>query len=281
MKKSISIAIILLLAIPLLAQPPSQEETARMLQPQSERFAMTASVRQALGMRLNPASIGNMYGVNMMYNAYIEKGKLLEHEIMFQNYLFNFSWRRALSQTMEYRVDHFSFSMGFGMPEFLVGGSFQWISSDLPEKDHGVFWSLGTLMTANEYLAIALTKRNMNQPEIGGVTVQGVQSIGAVVRPFKNSERLVVAVDYTFANNTRLSDGAITLGVDGRILKNLRLYGLFDHHFDARSSTVMVGVRFTIPYFGFGLNSAIQDLKTYSHSVVSVLFSPEPKGVQY
>jgi hypothetical protein len=281
MKKSISIAIFLLLAIPLLAQPPSQNEIARMLQPQSEQFALTASVRQAWGMRLNPASIGKMYGVNLMYNVYEEKGKLLEHEIMFQNYLFNFSWRRALSSSMEYRVDHFSFSMGSGRPEFLAGGSFQWISSDLPENDHGVFWSIGTLMTANEYLTIALTKRNMNQPVIGGVTVQGVQSIGAVVKPFKNSERLVIALDYTLANHQRVRDGSITLGVDGRILKNLRLYGFYDHHMDAGNTIVMVGVRFAVPYFGFGLNSAFQGLKTYTHSVASVLFSPEPKGVQY
>jgi hypothetical protein len=281
MKKNISIAIFLLTAIPLLAQPPSKEEIARMLQPQSEQFALTASVRQALGMRLNPASIGNMYGVNMMYNVYEEKGKLLEHEFMFQNYLFNFSWRRALSSSMEYRVDHFSLSMGFGTPEFLVGGSIQWISSDLPENDRGVLWTIGTLMTANEYLSIALTKRNMNQPVIGGVMVQGVQSIGAVVRPFKNSDRLVIAFDYTLANQQRLRDGSIKLGVDGRILKNLRLYGFYDYHMDAGNTMVMVGVRFTVPYFGFGLNSAFQGLKTYTHSVASVLFTPEPRGVQY
>ncbi len=127
------------------AQPPTKMEITRMLQPQSEQYAFTASVKYALGMRLNPASIGNMYGVNLMYNVYEEHGKLLEHEILFQNYLFNFSWRRALSSSREYRVDHFSLCMGLGMPEFLVGGSFQWLSSDLPEDDHGStmdYWNI-------------------------------------------------------------------------------------------------------------------------------------------
>lgn len=275
------ITVLTFIAASAMAQLPTKMEISRMLQPQSEQFAFTASIRQAWGMRLNPASIGNMYGVNLMYNVYEEQGKLLEHEILFQNYLFNFSWRRALSSSREYRVDHFSLCMGLGMPEFLVGGSLQWLSSDLPENNRGILWSIGTLMKVNEYLTLAITKRNMNQPIIGGVTVRGIQSVGAVVRPFKNSERLLIAFDWSLANDQRLRDGSFKIGVDGRIMKNLRLFGSFEHRPDETGNIVMLGIRLNAPYFAFGINSAFNGLKKYAHSVASVLLSPEQRGLQY
>ncbi len=279
MKKLALILFLALLSVPAFAQP-SPSEIARMLQPQSEQYTFTTTVRRAWGMRLNPAEIGDMYPVNLMYNFHVLHGKLLEHEVFFQNYLFNFGWRRALSRSMEYRVDQFSLSMGFGVPEFLAGGSIQWLSSDLPGNDHGVVFNVGTLMRPEPHLVFALTKRNINQPILGGVAVRGVQSAGIAVRPYADSDRLLYAFEYTLPNGRPLRLGSFKAGIEATLFRNIRAYALVDRSAEFQTTTLMAGIRFYVPYLGFGLNGSFDKLKTYNSSVGTVLFSPEPRGLR-
>ncbi len=229
---------------------PTDEEILRMMTPQSERFLLTSTGDQARAMRMNPATIGDYASVNAAYDVYVEGGRMCEHEILFQNYLFNCGWRRALSYDMRYKVDQINLSMGFKQPFLQAGLSLNWMTTDLPKSKSSTMWNFAMMFIPDTQTRIVITKRNVNQPTFDDVQLRGIQSIGIGIWPFIDREQLSFGLDYTWPNRVRMADGGTRFGADAKIFKFFRIYALYEFTPIFHDRMAMVGIRLFLPYSG-------------------------------
>ena len=279
--------IILILLLPVLANaqsippevsppvPPSDAEILRMMTPQSESYLLTATATQARAMRLNPASVGAYAPVNIAYDAHIEDGRIYEHEILFQNYLFNFAWRRALSNQMNYRVDQISMSMGFSQPQVNGGFGFNYITTDLPDSKSKLMWNLSMMLIPDRYSQVVITKRNINPATFAGVELRGVQSIGIGVWPFWDRDQLSIGVDYTWPNRVRMVDGGTKFGAEAKLLDFVRIYALYEFTPIYHEQVGMIGIRVFVPYASVNVGNSFDSFRNYMSTEASVLVAPE------
>ncbi len=184
----------------------SPTELSRILTPQNERFQFTATAEGPQGMRFNPATVASSRGINFHYNTYLDRGKLLEHDFFLQNFLFNFGYRRALDRSLDFHLNEYTVSLGFGVPEITFGASVNWLRSNLPNGSNGTSYNLGFLVKPIKRFSVSAVKNNINQPIVGGIKLLGNNTVGVGVHPFTEVERLALAVDASLPNGGRLDD---------------------------------------------------------------------------
>ena len=263
----------------LLAQSSlSPAEALRVLTPQNERFQFIATADGPEAMRLNPASVASSRGINFHYNAFLDHGKVLEHDVSLQNFLFNVAYRRSLDRSMDYHLNEYTVTLGFGIPEATLGASFNWLRSDLPHGSNGSVLNLGVLLRLIDRLSIAAVKGNINQPEIGGTKLIGANIVGVDVRPLTEADRLILAVDASLPNGGRFKDDVtFKLGANLLIVEGLRVYGVYDKLPGRATDMFSLGLQFYIPNVDFSYDARFDDDKGYQSGVAGVTLSTERK----
>jgi hypothetical protein len=267
------------LVLALLAQSSlSPAEALRVLTPQNERFQFIASADGPEAMRFNPASVASSRGINFHYNAFIDHGKILEHDLSLQNFLFNVAYRRSLDRSMDYHLNEYTVTLGFGVPEATFGASFNWLRSDLPHGSNSSLLNLGILLRPIDRLSIAAVKGNINQPEIGGAKLVGANIVGVDIRPLIEADRLILAADASLPNGGRVKDdvtfkfGANLLVVDG-----LRVYGVYDKLPSQATDMFSLGLQIYIPNVDFSYDARFDKDNGYQNGVAGVTLSTERK----
>ncbi|MEK6572084.1 MAG: hypothetical protein AABZ61_11980, partial [Bacteroidota bacterium] len=259
----------LLLASRLVAQSNlSPSEVLRMLVPQNERFQFVATPEGPQSMRVNPASVAASRGINLHYNLFLDRGKVLEHDISLQNFLFNIAYRRALDRSMDYHLNEYTLSLGVGVPEFTAGVSVNWMRSNLPNGSNGMVLNLGILIRPIERLSLGAAKSNINQPVLGGVKLLGKNIVGIDLHPFTETDRLILAVDAAMPNGGRLKDDVTyKFGASLLILEGLRIYGVYEKPPVRSTNRVSIGLELNIPNVDFSYDARFDEDKKYENGV--------------
>jgi hypothetical protein len=260
--------------------PPTPGEILRMMTPQSDRYLLTAIAVQVRGVRLNPAIVGDYVPMNVGYSVFTEGGRMYEHEILVQNYLFNFIWRRALSDQMNYRIDHWNVNVGFSQPHINAGFGIHMLTSDLPGSTTRYMWNVAFILNPDPQFRLVMTKRNINQPAFAGVRLRGVQSIGIGMWPFWERDLFSFGIDYTLPNGVRLADGGTKFGIDTKIFDFLRLYALYEFTPIRHEQMGMVGIRLFLPYTSVTVGNIFDTFRKYMSSEASVFVAPENRVLQ-
>jgi hypothetical protein len=263
----------------LLAQSSlSPEEALRMLVPQNERFQFIASAEGPEAMRLNPASVASSRGVNFHYDALIDHGKLLEHDFSLQNFLFNVAYRRSLDHSMDYHVNEYTVSLGFGVPEITFGASINWLRTNLPRGSNGSLFNLGVLVRPMDQLSIAAVKENINQPEIGGARLVGANIVGVDFRPLRDGDQLILAADASLPNKGRINgDATYKFGANLLVVEGLRAYGVYEKFPGQSTNMFSLGLEFYIPNISFSYDARFDEDKKYQNGVAGITLSSEKK----
>jgi hypothetical protein len=263
----------------LLAQSSlSPKEALRMLIPQNERFQFIASAEGPEAMRLNPASVASSRGINFHYSALIDHGKILEHDLSLQNFLFNVAYRRSLDHSMDYHLNEYTVSMGFGVPEITFGASINWLRTNLPRGSNGSLFNLGVLVRPMDQLSIAVVKQNINQPGIGGARLIGENILGVDVRPLREREQLILAADASLPNKGRINDDvAYKFGANFLVVEGLRVYGVYDKFPGQSANMFSLGLEFYIPNVSLSYDARFDEDKKYHNGVAGTTFSSEKK----
>jgi hypothetical protein len=249
-----------------------------MLVPQNERFQFIAIAEGPEAMRLNPAGVASSRGINLHYNAFIDHGKVLEHDLSLQNFLFNVGYRRSLDHTMDYHLNEYTVSLGFGVPEATFGASINWLRSDLPRGSNGSILNLGVLLRPTDRLSIAAAKGNINQPEIGGARLAGTNSVGVGVRPLKEADQLVLASDVSLPNNGRInSDVTFRFGANFLVVEGIRVYGVYEKLPGQSADMFSLGFEFYIPNIFLSYDARFDENKKYQNGVAGITLSSEKK----
>jgi hypothetical protein len=275
----LGILVLLCLADVLIAQSSlSPVEALRVLTPQNERFQFIASADGPDAMRFNPASVASSRGINFHYNAFLDHGKILEHDLSLQNFLFNVAYRRSLDRSTDYHLNEYTVTLGFGVPEATFGASINWLRSDLPHGSNGSILNLGVLLRPLDRLSIAAVKGNINQPEIGGAKLVGANIVGVDVRPLTETDRLILAVDASLPNGGRVKDDVTyKLGANVLIVEGLRVYGVYNMLPGRATHMFSLGLQFYIPNVDFSYDASFDDDKGYQSGVAGVTLSTERK----
>jgi len=256
----------------------SPAEALRVLTPQNERFQFIATADGPQAMRFNPASVASSRGINFHYNAFLDRGKILEHDLSLQNFLFNVAYRRSLDRSTDYHLNEYTVTLGFGVPEATFGASFNWLRSNLPHGSNGSILNLAVLLRPIDRLSVAGVKSNINQPEIGGTKLTGANIIGVGVRPLTEADRLVLAVDASVPNGGRIKeDVTYKLGANLLIVEGLRMYGAYDNLPGRATDMFSIGVDLYIPNVDFSYDAKFDDGKKYQNGVAGVTLSSERK----
>jgi hypothetical protein len=256
----------------------SPVEALRVLTPQNERFQFIATADGPEAMRFNPASVASSRGINIHYNAFLDHGKILEHDVSLQNFLFNFAYRRSLDRSTDYHLNEYTVTLGFGVPEATFGASINWLRSDLPHGSDGSLFNLGLLLRPLDCLSIAAVKGNINQPEIGGAKLVGANIVGVGVRPFAEADRLTLAADASLPNGGRLKDDVtFKLGANLLIVDGLRVYGVYNKLPGQARDMFSLGLQFYIPNVDFSYDAGFDHDKKYQNGVAGVTLSTERK----
>jgi len=252
----------------------SLNEISRILVPQNERYQFTATARGAEGIRVNPASVASSRGINLHYNTYVEKGKFLEHDFILQNFLFNVAYRRASDRAGDYHLNHYTATLGGGVPELTFGASFNCLRSDLPSGSNGSVIHLGASLNPAEWISIAAVRRNINQPTLGGVRLTGQNVLGLGFDFF--NDRLTVATDATLPNRGRLQkDVAFKFGLNALLVEGLRLYAAYEKTAHIGPKNFFIGVNLYIPNFDFFYDAHFDEDQNYKSGVLGASFSTE------
>jgi hypothetical protein len=256
----------------------SPEEALRMLVPQNERFQFIASAEGPEAMRLNPASVASSRGINFHYNALIDHGKFLEHDVSLQNFLFNVAYRRSLDHSMDYHLNEYTVSMGFGVPEITFGASVNWLRTDLPGGSNGSLFNLGVLVRPMDQLSIAAVKENINQPEIGGARLEGENILGVNFRPLRERDQLILAVDASLPNKGSINDDVTyKFGANFLVVEGLRVYGVYDRFPGQSANMFSLGFEFYIPNISLSYDARFDEDKKYQNGVAGITLSSEKK----
>lgn len=268
-----------LIAHALIAQSSLSPAAAlRVLTPQNERFQFIASADGPQAMRFNPASVASSRGINFHYNAFLDHGKILEHDLSLQNFLFNVAYRRSLVRSTDYHLNEYTVTLGFGVPEATFGASINWLRSNLPQGSNGSMLNLGVLLRPTDRLSIAGVKGNINQPEIGGAKLAGANIVGVDVRPLTETDRLILALDASLANGGRIKeDVTYKLGANVLIVEGLRVYGVYNKLPGQATDAFSIGLELYMPNVDFSYDARFDDDKEYQDGVVGVTLSTERK----
>jgi hypothetical protein len=254
----------------------SPAEALRVLIPQNERFQFIATAEGPEGMRLNPASVASSRGINFHYNGLIDHGKILEHDISLQNFLFNVAYRRSLDHSMDYHLNEYTVTLGFGVPEATFGASYNWLRSNLPHGSNGSILNLGLLVRPIDRLSVAGVKSNINQPEIGGAKLTGENILGVGVRPFAEADQLVLALDASLPNRGRIKDDVTyKLGANLLVIEGLRAYGVYENCPGRATDMFSLGLQLYIPNVDFSYDAGFDNDKGYQNGVAGVTLTTE------
>jgi len=256
----------------------SPAEALRVLIPQNERFQFIASADGPQAMRLNPASVASSRGINFHYNAFLDHGKILEHDLSLQNFLFNVAYRRSLVRSTDYHLNEYTVALGFGVPEATFGASINWLRSNLPYGSNGSILNLGVLLRPIDRISVAGVKSNINQPEIGGAKLVGANIVGVDVRPLADADRLILALDASLANRGRIKDDVTyKLGANVLIVEGLRLYGVYNRLPGQATDAFSIGLDLYIPNVDFTYDARFDDERKYENGVAGITLSTERK----
>lgn len=253
-------------------------EVSRILSPQNERFQFIAIAEGPEAMRLNPASVASSRGINFHYNFFIDRGKILEHDLSLQNFLFNVAYRRSLDRSMDYHLNEYTVTLGFGVPEVTFGASYNFLRGNLPHGSNGNILHLGALIRPIDRLSIAAAKTNINQPVIGNVKLVGTNIVGAGFHPLTEMDRLALAAEASLPNGGRINDDvAYKFGADFLIIEGLRVYGVYEKLPPRGSNKFSIGLNLYIPNVDFYYDAQFDHEKEYQNGVAGVTFSSERK----
>jgi hypothetical protein len=253
-------------------------EVSRIVTPQNERFQFVAATDGAEGMRFNPATVASSRGINVHYNTLIDRGKFLEHDFFLQNFLFNFGYRRALDNSLDYHLNEYTVSLGGGIPEVTFGGSVNWLRGNLPNGSNGTRYTLGLLVKPHPRFSSSVVKSNINQPVIGGYKVVGKNTIGVGVYPLTEIERLTLAADASLPNGGNVSDDLeYRFLADFLVVEGLRLYGVYGKIPQIDSKQFSIGVHVYTPNIDFSYDAQFDRDRDYNNGVAGVTFSTERK----
>lgn len=253
-------------------------EVSRILRPQNERFQFIATAEGPEAMRLNPASVASSRGINFHYNFFIDRGKILEHDLSLQNFLFNVAYRRSLDRSMDFHLNEYTVTLGFGVPEVTFGASYNFLRGNLPHGSNGNILHLGALLRPLDRLSIAAAKTNINQPVIGNVKLAGTNIVGAGVHPLTEPDRLTLAAEASLSNGGRLKDDvAYKFGADFLIIEGLRVYGVYEKLPPRNLSRFSIGLNLYIPNIDFYYDAQFDHEKEYQNGVAGVTLSSERK----
>jgi len=264
-------------AQPLIAQSNlSPAEALRVLTPQNERFQFIATAEGPEAMRLNPASVASSRGINLHYDGLIDHGKILEHDLSLQNFLFNVAYLRSLDRSTDYHLNEYTVTLGFVVPEATFGASYNWLRSNLPHGSNGSILNLGVLLRPIDRFSIAGAKSNINQPQIGGTKLTGANTIGVGVRPFTEEDRLLLAADASVPNGGRIKDDATCkFGANVLIIEGLRAYGAYQKCPGRATDVFSLGLELYIPNVDFSYDAEFDN--GYQNGVAGVTLSTEKK----
>jgi hypothetical protein len=257
---------------------PSADEVYRILTPQNERFQFIATAEGPAAMRLNPASAASSRGINLHYNLLVERGKILEHDVSLQNFLFNIAYRRSLDRSRDYHLNQYTVTLGLGIPEATFGASVNWLRSNLPSGSNGSIINLGVLLRPLDRFSIAAVKTNINQPMLGGRKRIGMNVAGLGVRPLEEVDRLTLAVEAALPNKGRLSnDATYRFGADALIVEGLRAYAVYEQYPGRNRNRFSVGINLYIPNVDFLYDAQFNESREYLSGVAGVTLSSERK----
>lgn len=248
-------------------------EVARMLVPQNEPYQFTAIARGAQAMRINPASTYLSRGVNLYYNTYIQSRKLLEHDFLLQNFLFNISYRRASARSADVHLNQYTFSTGFGVDEFMLGVSLNLLRSNAPQGSNGTVWHFGALIIPEDWITFSAVKTNVKQPVIGGVKLQSMNIVGVGFQPPQLD--LQIAVDLSVPNDARLKDFSYKVGADVVLVPGLHFFGVYDNVRTLNGAiqkgrSFSLGVRVLFPFVGTQYNANFDGSVNYRSGVATI-----------
>jgi len=219
----VTVAVVLLSGMAV-AQAGERFERDHVLVP----FAPAAMVEGPAALRYNAAAIGTQRGwAFTYYHTYTNSSFEGDDALYFASDRVGASVERLGSgpDVLDGRAYTLGLSTGRDKP-VMLGGSYQWRSSDDPKQDGSHFWAYSLLWRPNDWLSLAAVADNHNRMKIDGQRSDAEYVYSAAVSLFDG--RLKVGSDWRQLTSQRVKDGTYHLAAAFEMMDGLALYADID-----------------------------------------------------
>ncbi|MCS6984949.1 MAG: signal peptide peptidase SppA [Leptospiraceae bacterium] len=229
-KNKICLSALLLLTQQIFSEPPPDTLQAERLikEPNLPRDSVATSdditslYFNPAGLGFHPLQIGYFYGHN-------EKAQIFDHTLFLNvlGFAFSSQWRIAPLGNF---ARHYTLGTGIlNTRLFSMGTSYSWYQSSQPYLNRYTQWDIGFLLRPFRYLSLGAVARAINEPILLEKRADPYWDFGVALRPWpKNSERLTVAVDTSWAHGQSLRSLTPRFLVELLPTDGLTLYGGWD-----------------------------------------------------
>ncbi len=208
-------------------------------------FSTPALTDDALATWLNPPALGTGKATGIVYmHSYTDSTFSGDDALglAYKNIAFGMEFMRLREPRISLegqRSRKYTLSIGDRLGRNIyLGGSYAWLTSDIPDLDRGSTWSLGLLWRPHRMVSVGLLGRDLNSPTYYGSKFRPIVEASLGYRPL--DERLTLSADVFLRNkglDIRTADGDlietqpgsfVRFGIEARPWPGINLLGTFD-----------------------------------------------------